>query len=168
MSIVKIEDVSHVRFAAPDLTTMRAFLEDFRLVAVPSDDGVLYAKGAGSAPFVHATCQGDAGFAALGLRAASLSDLAILAAAEGVPVEDFAAPGGGKVVRLRDPDGRRVEVVAGQAGVDPIATEYEFPRNTAVARTRLRAPVRLRSGPATVVRLGHCVLNVADFRACEA
>ena len=29
-------------------------------------------------------------------------------------------------------------------------------------------PLRLRPGPATVVRLGHCVFEVADFRSAKA
>ncbi len=168
MSIIRIEDVSHVRFTAPDLTAMRGFLGDFGLVVVASDDGGLYARGAGPAPFVHATAKGDPGFAALGLRAESVGDLAVLAAAEGVFVEDFDAPGAGKVVRLYDPDDRLVEVVAGQLPVEHLPIESEPPRNAASSRPRLRMPVRLRPGPASVVRLGHCVLNVADFRACEA
>jgi hypothetical protein len=31
MSVIRIEDIAHVRFAAPDLGAMRGFLEDFGL-----------------------------------------------------------------------------------------------------------------------------------------
>jgi hypothetical protein len=42
---------------------------------------------------------------------------------EGVLVEDLNEPGGGKIVRLSDPDGYSVEIVAGQAkaAADPAA-----------------------------------------------
>jgi len=168
MGIIKVADISHVRFTAPDLDVMQAYLKDFGLVPSLEADGILYARGAGPAPFLHATAVGEPGFAALGLRAESLADLETLAAAEGVPVEEFHAPGGGKVVRLRDPDGRLVEVVAGQTLPPPLQLEPEHPRNSALARPRLRQTVRLGAGPATVVRLGHCVLEVSDFRTVEA
>ena len=168
MSLIKIVDIAHVRFCAPDLAEMAAFLKEFGLKTAPWRDGALYARGAGTAPFVHATSEGAPGFAALGLRADSVADLELLAKAEGVAVEDLDAPGGGKVVRLHDPDGRVVEVVAGQTPVEALALEAETPRNSAAGRPRLRRSVRLASGPATVVRLGHCVLEVSDFRVVEA
>ena len=168
MSIIKIADISHVRFTAPDLTEMAGFLEEFGLRTDIGSDGVLYGRGAGTAPFLHGTSEGPAGFAGLGLRADSIGDLERLAVAEGVAVEEFVAPGGGKVVRLHDPDGRLVEVVAGQAPVEPLPLEPDAVRNTASAYARKRASVRLRSGPSTVVRLGHAVLNVSDFRVVEA
>jgi len=168
VSLIKIIDVSHVRFTAPDLTEMSAFLAEFGMSTSLGEDGVLYARGAGPAPFLHATARGDPGFAALGLLAASVDDLKVLAKAEGAAVEDLDAPGGGKVVRLTDPDGRRVEVVAGQTPAQPAPLEPETPHNSALAHPRLRSSIRLKTGPATVVRLGHVVLEVSDFRALEA
>jgi len=168
MSTIRIADISHVRFTVPDLVEMRKFHEEFGLVPVASNDGVAYARGAGPAPFLHAAAEGDPGFAALGLRAESIADLHALAAVENVEVEDFRAPGGGKVVRLCDPDNRVVEVVAGQEPAMALAIEPEGAHNSATAHPRMREALRLRAGPATVVRLGHCVLEVSDFRKLEA
>jgi catechol 2,3-dioxygenase-like lactoylglutathione lyase family enzyme len=166
MPLIKIEDIAHVRFAAPDLGAMQAFLEDFGLVC-ETVDGRLYGKGSDGRPFLHATDPGEPAFLGLGLRAASLADLEKLATAEGVAVEALADPGGGHVVRLTDPDGNRVEVVAGQANAAPAAPPAEALRNSSHGQPRARTPVRLAPGPAHVVRLGHCVLNVADFRTSE-
>jgi catechol 2,3-dioxygenase-like lactoylglutathione lyase family enzyme len=168
VSVIKIVDVSHVRFTAPDLAEMKRFLEDFGMTEVPAADGLLYVRGAGPAPFLHATAKGPPGFAGLGLRAESVEDLERLARAEGARIEDFLAPGAGKVVRLHDPDGRLVEVVAGQAMAPDAPLEPEASRNSPHERKRLRTPVRVRAGAATVVRLGHCVFEVSDFRALEA
>jgi catechol 2,3-dioxygenase-like lactoylglutathione lyase family enzyme len=165
--VIKVEDIAHVRFAAPDLATMRAFLDDFGLNPFERG-GRLYGKGSDGRPFVHVTERGEARFLAVGLRAATLEDLALLAAHDGVPVEDLDAPGGGKVVRLVDPDGYGVEVVAGQACERPAALPADPPRNTAAARPRFRAPVRLDPAPAHVRRIGHAVLKVRDFRRSEA
>ena len=168
MSIINVADISHVRFTAPDLRRMEDFLVQFGLTPALWSDGALYARGAGSAPFLHATSVGEPGFAALGLRAETLADLDALAQADGVPVEHLDAPGGGKVVRLRDPDRRLVEVVAGQTPAEPLPMDAESLRNSATDHPRVRKSVCLRPGPATVVRLGHCVLEVSDFRAAEA
>ena len=166
MSTIRIEDIAHVRFAAPDLASMRAFVEDFGFSWF-EQDGRLYAKGGDGRPFLHVTQLGDPAFIALGLRAASLTDLELLAVAEGVAVEAMADPGGGCVVRLTDPDGFRVEVIAGQANHEPAPPIAEPPRNSAAVHPRFRELVRLTPGPAHIRRIGHCVLGVSDFRTSE-
>ncbi|MEZ5945711.1 MAG: VOC family protein [Hyphomonas sp.] len=164
--IIRIEDISHVRFAAPDLSEMRTFLEDFGLIC-SEHGGRLYGRGSDGAAFTHCTEQGEPAFKALGFRAESLADLETLARREGAEVEALDDPGGGHVVRLTDPDGFLVEVVAGQAPAVPEAPLSDTPHNTAAARPRLRKTIRLAQGPSHVLRLGHCVLNVSDFRASE-
>lgn len=162
MGGIRIEDVSHVRFSAPDLAAMSEFLRDFGLSCF-EDGGRLYARGSDGAPFAHVTELGEPSFQALGLRAANEDDLQQLAQHTGASIEPFEAPGGGKVVRLYDPDGNLVEVVAGQARGAP-AAQFATPSfNTAGARPRLRAAVRLTRGASHVYRLGHAVLNVRDY-----
>jgi catechol 2,3-dioxygenase-like lactoylglutathione lyase family enzyme len=167
MSTIRIEDVAYVRFTAPDLGQMKAFLEDFGLVPFEAGEDRLVARGSGEAPVVHVTDRGDAGFAAIAVRAASLADLEALAAAEGVEIRDSGLPGGGRMVVLTDPDGHRVEVIAGQTSVEPMAGAPSQVWNRAGARERLRTVKRIAAGAAQVVRLGHVVLNVSDFRASE-
>ena len=167
MSITRAEDIAHVRFAAPDLGAMRAFLEDFGLSCF-EENGRLYGRGADGAPFAHVTEAGDAGFKGVAFRVASLADLQALAAADGVAVEPAGTPGGGHVVRLTDPDGHAIEAVTGQTWGDPAIPESEAPFNSAAARRRLRTPVRVAQSPSHVRRLGHLVLNVANFRRSEA
>jgi catechol 2,3-dioxygenase-like lactoylglutathione lyase family enzyme len=165
MSIVKAEDIAFVRFSAPDLAAMRDFLVDFGLTEVEGPAGRLYMRGQGEAPFLHATTEGPVGFQALGLRLSDREALHRLAAETGVAVEPLDAPGGGFVVRLRDPDGHLVEAVAGQAPAEVRPAPSFAPWNDIRRHARLRAVKRIPAGPAQVQRLGHCVLNVADFRA---
>lgn len=167
MAVIRIEDIAHVRFAAPDLARMKTFLEDFGLNPF-EDGGRLYGKAADGRPFVHVTEPGEARFLALGLKAERVEDLDRLAAHDGVAVEDLDAPGGGRVVRLTDPDGYAVEVVAGQTTSPPEAPPQAAPWNTSAARSRFRQTVRLPAGPAHVRRIGHAVLKVRDFRRSEA
>lgn len=166
MAVIKIQDIAHVRFAAPDLAAMRAFLEDFGMHCFEHGDR-LYGKGADGRPFVHVTQKGESQFLAVGFRAADVGDLEKLALSEGVVVEDSNEPGGGKIVRLSDPDGYGVEIVAGQATSEPTAPPVEPLRNSATSQPRLRKPVRLAAAPAHVRRIGHAVLKVRDFRASE-
>lgn len=166
MSTIRIEDIAHVRYAAPDLAAMRAFLEDFGMDCF-EQGGRLYGRGADGRPFVHVTEPGEAKFLAVGFRAETVADLAQLAASEGVPVEDLNEPGGGKIVRLVDPDGYGVEVVAGQAKQDALPLPADQPVNTASAKPRFRQTVRLAARPAHVKRIGHAVLKVRDFRRSE-
>lgn len=166
MPVIKVEDIAHVRFAAPDLAIMRAFLADFGLTVFEAN-GRLYGKGADGRPFVHVTELGEARFLAVGLRAETVSDLEALAAHEGVEVADLDEPGGGKIVRLTDPDGYRIEVVAGQRKDAPANLLADLPRNTAMSKPRFRSAVRLEAAPAHVLRIGHAVLKVRDFRTSE-
>jgi catechol 2,3-dioxygenase-like lactoylglutathione lyase family enzyme len=166
MSIIKIEDIAHVRFAAPDLAVMQSFLSDFGLHCFESA-GRLYGKGNDGRPFLHVTETGPAKFLGFGLRAQSVDDLECLARHEGVVVEDLKEPGGGKVVRLTDPDGYRLEIVAGQTRSEAMQLPVEPLRNTAGSRSRLRARVRLEPSPSHVCRIGHAVLKVSNFRVSE-
>jgi len=165
--MIKVEDVAHVTFRAPDLERMQRFLEDFGLR--PWRDGDrLYARGLGPAPYVHMTELGEPGFTALGLRAGSVEDLQALAAQEGVALQTSDRPGGGLILTLTDPDGHRVEVVAGQTSVEPLDMPGAVEWNDAREKRRLRETKRTGAAHANVVRLGHCVLSVSDFRRSEA
>jgi catechol 2,3-dioxygenase-like lactoylglutathione lyase family enzyme len=167
MTILKIEDVAYVRFRAPDLAAMRAFLEDFGMTVVEATATRLVARGTGPSPVAHVTELGEAGFAGVAFRAESLADLKRLAAAQDASVEALDLPGGGSVVTLTDPDGQCVDVVAGQASAEPLPIAEAQAWNRSHARERLRATKRIAAGAANVVRLGHVVLNVSDFRASE-
>jgi catechol 2,3-dioxygenase-like lactoylglutathione lyase family enzyme len=167
MSIINVEDIAYVRFRCPDLGALGAFLTDFGLTPRVEGDR-LFARGLGPAPFLYAAETGEAGFAALGLRAPGVGDLERLAFAEAGRIEDLDAPGGGSLVALTDPDGFRVEVVAGQQSAPTLAPPGREAWNSSRDYARLRQVKRVAAGPAHVVRLGHAVLNVTDFRRSEA
>lgn len=167
MRHIKIDDIAYVRFAAPDLDKMRKFLEDFGLVHIDSNDGKLYMRGSASAPFLHATEQGEPQFLALGLRAKSEADLDRLATAIGGEVTALDSPGGGKVVRLQDPDGHKIEVVAGQKA-EPLQELLTPLVNNAGSRPRIDNRATTEAGPAQVLRLGHAVLEVTDYKVSQS
>ena len=165
--MIKVEDVSHVAFKAPDLEEMQRFLADFGLSSARDGDR-LYSRGLGPSPYVHITDLGEPGFAALGLRAASVDDVVTLGRSEGVEPKTCERPGGGVMVSLTDPDGFVVEVIAGQTPVTPLPLPAIDSWNSAREKSRLRKPKRTGASGSHVVRLGHGVLGVSDFRRSEA
>lgn len=166
MSIITIEDVESARFSAPDLSMMQHFLRDFGLFhAEDGGDGVLRMRGTGTAPYVHETVAGDPGFVSLSLRAKNRADLEALASAEGVAVTPATGPGGGYSIRLTDPDGFAVEVVADKARVAPLSDGSRDPWNVARRSERTGTPKRVAAGPAHVLRLGHMVFGVSNAQA---
>jgi catechol 2,3-dioxygenase-like lactoylglutathione lyase family enzyme len=168
MSIIKAVDVAYVRFSVPDLAKQRAFLKDFGLIEVEDRAGTLYLRGTSSAPFCYAVSQGKAAFAGFGIWAKDLDDLKAVAAHDSQPVEALDAPGGGWVVRLTDPDGITVEVVAGQTLADPLPVPRSATWNEGEGRQRIARFRRTTTGPSTVQRLGHVLLSITDFRTSEA
>ncbi|MFZ4810920.1 MAG: glyoxalase [Ilumatobacteraceae bacterium] len=167
---VRVTDVAFVRFEAPDLDVMESFLIDFGLQRSARDDTTLYMRGTDDEGFVHVTHLGPTPrFVGFAFNAEHLGDLEALAQLDGfTPVHDLDGPGGGRVVETIDPDGFRVEVVASRRSVGRLPTPATPARNDASSIWRAGTPVRLAAGPAHVKRLGHCVLDVRDFRASEA
>ena len=163
MAIIKVEDIEYVRFGAPDPARMRTFLLDFGMIdAEDMGDGVVRMRGTGPVPAIHETVEGPSAFLGLGLRAANVADLHTLAAAEGVPVGEAPGPGGGQLVRLTDPNGFTVDVVAGRTPASERRHAVRAAWNTLAARSRTGAAKLVDPGPAGVVRLGHAVLGVND------
>jgi catechol 2,3-dioxygenase-like lactoylglutathione lyase family enzyme len=166
--MIKVDDIAFVRFTAPDLDKMEAFLTDFGLARAHRDATTLYMRGQGGDPYVHVTHLGEPGFKGVAFRARSQDDLVALAKSEDAKVEALDGPGGGKVVRLKDPDGFNVEVVASRETLSPTAVPPAPPLNDARTQPRRNAPKLVRQGASHIKRLGHCVLNVTNFRASEA
>ena len=109
--VAKAVDVESVRFSAPDLPRMQAFLEDFGMrAAQDAEDDVLRMRGTGPAAFLHETVEGEPGFVSIAITMRGMDDLEALAALEGAKIEAAAGPGGG--YRLaRSPDSIRISVV---------------------------------------------------------
>lgn len=162
--MIKVQDVAYVRFAAPDLERMEAFLDDFGLRVASRDGERLFARGTDPEPYVHVTERGEPGFRGVAFEAASAEDLERAACLDGAsPVEPIDAPGGGRRVRFTDPDGFAVEVVHGRELLEPLPVEGAAPLNRGSERVRFGTLQRVPRGPARVKRLGHVVLRVADY-----
>jgi catechol 2,3-dioxygenase-like lactoylglutathione lyase family enzyme len=166
--MIKVDDIAFVRFNAPDLDAMEKFLVDFGLTRAHRDDTTLYMRGADADPYLHVTHKGDPSFAGVAFKARSLDDLQKLARENDAKVERLDGPGGGHCVRLIDPDGNKVEAVAGRAPAAALDLPQAAPSNDARTKQRHNARKQTQPGAAHVKRLGHAVLNVTNFRASEA
>ena len=166
--MTQAHDVGHVRFRVPDIERSRQFLTAFGMVEAEDTGTRLCMRGHDADPVIYACEQGEAGFAGFSFVMRSIGDLEVLAEREGVDIAPLDLPGGGSVVRLRDPDGFAVEAVAGQSPADTLGVPERLPWNHAGTYPRQSRPRRIPARPSHVRRLGHVVLNVSDFRHSEA
>ncbi|MEO0463361.1 MAG: VOC family protein [Pseudomonadota bacterium] len=171
-SLAKAIEVAYVRFNLPDLEVMETFLPTFGITAfgrsTANGQVELFGKGYGGAPYIYHAVQGERKFLGLGFEVRSMSELEALEGAEGAsPIEPVEEPGGGHRVRFTDPNGYEIDAIFGRSYTDPERPEQRVPFNWASNRQRMGRPVRLKPGAAPVRRLGHCVLNVLNFRESE-
>jgi catechol 2,3-dioxygenase-like lactoylglutathione lyase family enzyme len=161
-----VRELAFVRYVAPDLDEMEAFLTDFGLHRAVRTEGALYMRASGTAPFVHVTELGPqpraAGFGLLAVDAAALEGAANRF---GATVKDSPEPGGGRRIRLLDPSGFIVDVVHGQRPAEPLGSRPPVPSNPYVGRARRGSPVRFRPAPSNIKRVGHVALLVSDMAA---
>jgi catechol 2,3-dioxygenase-like lactoylglutathione lyase family enzyme len=161
--MIAVKDIVYVRYQAPDLDVMERFLLDFGLHRAQRTATTLYMRSRGAMPYVHVTDLGPERSLGFGLLAQSLADLETLAAECGARVEDNPEPAGGKMVKLTDPSGYEISVLAEMKLVEPMPMRDLFDDNRATHRTRFGKVTRVATQPSSVHRLGHVALRVADF-----
>jgi catechol 2,3-dioxygenase-like lactoylglutathione lyase family enzyme len=124
----------------------------------------LYMRGTDPAHHLHVTELGEPGFIGLAYYAPSEDDLKQLAKTPGAsPVEEIDEPGGGKRVRLREPNGYQIEVVHGIEQLKPIPVKRQRMNSGADPIARAGELMRLPKGPSRVKRIGHGVLCTPKF-----
>jgi catechol 2,3-dioxygenase-like lactoylglutathione lyase family enzyme len=165
---VKAAALAYLRFARPDLDEAERFLTDFGLRIAERRRDALFFRATGPQPFCYAVQRAPvARFVGLALELGARADLDTLRAA--VPgasaPESLDAPGGGERVRLVDPSGFIIEAVHGRMPVTPLPYRAPLALNTATEHPRVNAAQRPEAAPADVMKLGHVVLEAADFQA---
>ncbi|HUC60539.1 MAG TPA: VOC family protein [Alphaproteobacteria bacterium] len=159
MPKVKAIDIAYGRLAAPDLDEAEAFLTTFGMVRAARTPKALYMRGTDPTHHIHVTELGPARFIGLAFQAVSEADLAAFASLPGAsPVEAIDEPGGGKRVRLREPNGYQIEIVHGISPLEPLPVRRNQ-LNWGQEKLRRRGELtRLPAGPSQVKRLGHAVM----------
>jgi catechol 2,3-dioxygenase-like lactoylglutathione lyase family enzyme len=166
----RASSLAYLIFDRPDPERAEAFLADFGLTVASRGQDLLFLRGTGPSPFCYVVRRAPAArFVGLGLQVDSLADLEALAGVPGAtPVREVTWPGGGRRVELTDPSGFLVHTVFGSAPADPRPHRSSLPWNTPGSAPRVNRTQRPPVAPAEVVRLGHVVLEVADYQATSA
>ncbi len=160
MPVIKVRDIAYGRLRSPDLDVQEEFLTEFGMVRAARTANALYMRGTDPDHHIHITEKGEPGFIGFAYKAASEDDLKTLAKVPGASgIETLDEPGGGKRVRLKEPNGYQVEVVWGRETVDPIPVRYQKPNSGPEATNRAGELMRLHTGPARVKRIGHGVMG---------
>jgi catechol 2,3-dioxygenase-like lactoylglutathione lyase family enzyme len=164
MPVIKAYDLAYGRLRAPDLDKMEEFLTDFGMVRAERTPTALYMRGTDPPHHIHVTEKGEAKYVGIAVHAADMADLERIARTPGASgIETIDEPGGGKRVRLTDPDGFQVEVVYGMEMLPAIAVPR--PRvNSGDDKYRRKGELyRVPRGPSHVKRLGHFVVMSKNF-----
>jgi catechol 2,3-dioxygenase-like lactoylglutathione lyase family enzyme len=160
MAFIKVRDIAYGRLRAPDLDAMEEFLTEFGMVRAARTNDALYMRGTDPENFIHVTEKGDPAFIGFAYSAVSEQDLERISKAPGASgIEHMDEPGGGKRVRLTEPNGYQIEVVWGQKLLDPIPVRYQKLNSGPEADNRAGEPMRIHSGASRVKRIGHGVLG---------
>jgi catechol 2,3-dioxygenase-like lactoylglutathione lyase family enzyme len=166
MPVIKAADLAYGRLRSPDLDKQEEFLTAFGMVRADRTKNALYMRGTDSPHHIHVTELGDPKYIGIAFHAASLDDLEKLSRSEGASkVENIDEPGGGKRVRLTDPDGFQVEVVYGMEQLPKIPVKRP-PVNTGEDKTQRRNMLYYKGverGPSHVKRIGHFVVHSPQF-----
>ncbi len=169
MPVIKVRDIAWARLSSPDLDHQEEFLTDFGMVRSARTLDAVYMRGTDPAHHLHITERGEPQVIGWAYYAASEEDLDRVSRVAGASaIEPIDEPGGGRRVRLADPDGFQVEVVWGVETLAPLPVQ-SVTLNTGTDKVR-RAGVftRLKSRPAQVKRIGHSVILSKDLRRALA
>jgi hypothetical protein len=166
----KAHSLAYLIMARPDHDRTEHFLGDFGLATAHRSDDVLYLRGMSRAPYcyrVHRAAKPR--FVGMGFTVARRVELEKLAQIPGASsIEPVRHPGGGECVILTDPSGFTVEVLHGQDLVDPLPHRAPIHFNHVGEPRRINDTQRPPVTPPEVIRLGHCVIEVADYQATSA
>ena len=163
--MIKVTDVAYGRIRSPDLDKQEEFLTNFGMVRAERTKTALYMRGSDPEHHIHITELGEPGFISLAFNVDSEEELERAARIDGAsPVEEMDEPGGGKRVRLTEPNGYTIEIVHGIGMLEPIEVS-RFALNMGPERLARRGELtRIDRGPSQVKRIGHAVMMTPDLK----
>jgi catechol 2,3-dioxygenase-like lactoylglutathione lyase family enzyme len=169
MAWVKVTDIAYGRLRSPDLDVQEEFLTRFGMHRSARTNNALYMRGTDPTHHLHITEKGAPKVVGLAYYVDSEDDLKRLAKAPGATgIENIDEPGGGKRVRLTEPNGFQIEVVCGIESVEPIPVKRQKLNSGEAPTARAGELMRLPRGPAHVKRVGHGVLMSSRFHETVA
>jgi len=163
----KATALAYLMFHRPDLDKAERFLNAFGLRTVLRDAELLLLRGAGEAPFCYVVTKADRPrFVGFGLSVGAVADLSALARLPGASgIEASPWPGGGRRVRLTDPSGFEVHAIAEMTVAPLLPYRSPLSFNSIGAAARVNTAQRPPLTPPEIIKLGHLVLEIADYQA---
>lgn len=169
--MIRLKSVRHVEMQVQDLDGNQRFAEAFGLVETArAANGKVWFRGAGKDSYSYVAEAGpQTKLIAIAFNVEDRSDLEAATADLGAtPIRPLEGPGGGEAVSLTDPEGNRIDLVFGVADRTPDDMRPQMVVNQLGQTTRrggghVLPPI----GPSPLLRLGHVVLFVTDYAACD-
>ena len=126
MAWVKVTDIAYGRLRALDLDVFEEFLTRFGMHRSGRTANALCMRGTDPNHHIHVTEKGDPKFVGLAYYVENEDGLKRLTKAPGASgIENIDEPGGGKRVRLKEPNGYQIEVVCGIAPVPEMSVRRQ-------------------------------------------
>jgi catechol 2,3-dioxygenase-like lactoylglutathione lyase family enzyme len=158
MAVIKATDLAFGRLRSPDLDQAEEFLTHFGFTKADRTRTALYMRGTDAPHHIHITELGEPKVVGIGFHAASEEDLHKLAKLPvSSAVESVDEPGGGKRVRLKEPNGFQIEVFHGMQRLAPIPVDRQPTNSGREPLARAGRLMRLPASPAPIKRIGHAV-----------
>ena len=165
MAVIKVTDIAYTRLRAPDLDQMQEFLDNFGLVQSAKSNNAIYNRATDPVHHVHVVEKGEPKFVGIAYHAASEDDLKTISKAPGASgIENMDEPGGGKRVRLTEPNGYQIEVVWGMEKVAELPAPRQALNTGSDPLARRGDLMRLPKGPSRVKRTAHAVLGTPKVK----
>jgi len=163
---MRLKSLHHAHFVVSDFEAVEAFATDFGLSTVQKDERRLLMATAGADQYSYIADRGPGPrFLGLGFLVEGMRDLEEAVERHGAtPIQPIDRPGGGYSVTLVDPEGHRIELIAGVAEKQADRSNKPLELNTPgrkARRDRRQAGRPLQAQK--LFRLGHVGLYVVDF-----
>jgi hypothetical protein len=167
---VKATALAYLIFERPDLALAERFLADFGLKSCLTTESMLFLRGTGTAPYCYRVHKASkARFVGFGFTVSTRADLEKLARLpDAGTIAPVTWPGGGECVTLTDPSGFKVEAIYGQTPVEMLPHRGPLHFNLPGDPARINETQRTAPQPPDIIRLGHVVIEVADYQATSA
>jgi hypothetical protein len=162
--VIKVRDLAWLEFEKPDLAAAESFAHAFGFQTVASTPDELQLRGADAgAPCVLIRRGTQTRFRGMAFTAADDIDVYRLAEAHSAPTSPLPESLGGLSVRLTDPGGIPVKVVAGLHPLSELPAQLPHDFNFGRQATRTNTAQRPPRTPAVVQRLGHVVMQSSKY-----
>lgn len=156
--MVKVFDIAFVRLSSPDIDLQEQFLTDFGMFRSARTNNALFMRGTDPFHHLHVTEKGEPGFIGLAYHVDEEEYLHEAAKRSGMPIEEVDEPGGGKRIRLREPNGFQIELIHGMERLPEIEVEHNSMNWREYRGVRSGEEKRLNKGPSRIKRIGHAVM----------